>query len=51
MGPGPGADTKPRSECEVTSTVEYKHCQNVWQFNQVILPKHEIFTAEEHKIS
>lgn len=47
MGPGPRADTKPCSPCEITSTVEYEHSQNAW----LTLPKHEIFTAKQHKIS
>lgn len=51
MGPGPTADVKPCSQYEITSTAEYKHCQNAWQHYQVILLKHEVFTAEEHKIS
>lgn len=28
MDPRPGADMKPCSPCERTSTVEYKHCHN-----------------------
>lgn len=51
IGPGPRADVKPCSQCEITSTGEYKHCQNAWQFYQDILLKREIFTAEELKIS
>lgn len=49
--PGLKADMKPCSLCVINSTVEYEHRKNAWKFCQVILPKHEIFTAKEHKIS
>lgn len=51
IGPCPRADMKPGSLCEITSTVEYEHSQNTLKFCQVILPKCEIFTAKEHRIS
>lgn len=51
IGPGPRADMKPCSLCEITSTVEYEHSQNALKFCQVILPKHDIFTAKQHRIT